>query len=546
MLESTMQDYPLTIGMVLQHGRTVCGDSEVVTFEGESSRRATYADVAGRADRLAGALTRLGIEAGDRVGTFSWNTQEHLEAYFAIPGMGAVLHTLNIRLFPELLTYVVNHAEDRVVLVDDTLVPLLANVAADLKTVEHFVVVGGGDATALSEAAAGADVVRYEDLLAAEEPGFAWPDVDERSAAAMCYTSGTTGNPKGVVYAHRSTVLHSMAACMSSGLALSERDRVLPIVPMFHANAWGIPYAAWMVGASFLMPARFLQAEPLCKFIAAERPTFSGAVPTIWADVLRYSEEHPDAVDLSSLRMIVCGGSAVPRSLMENFESRHGVKIIQAWGMTETSPLAAVAYPPSDHEPDEEMSWRVKTGRVVAGVELRIVDDEGKPLPWDGDSVGEIQVRGPWITSSYYGDPSPEKFDDGWLRTGDVGTVNARGFIQITDRAKDVIKSGGEWISSVELENHLMAHPDVVEASVIGIPDARWDERPLACVVRKPDAGVDAATLRDFLGDKVAKWQLPERWAFIDEVPKTSVGKFDKKVLRARHSSGELEVEELA
>ena len=540
-----MQDFPLTIGMVLRHGRNVCGDSEVVTFEGESSRRATYAEVASRADRLAGALARLGISAGDRVGTFAWNTQEHLEAYFAVPGMGAVLHTLNIRLFPELLTYVVNHAEDRVIIVDDTLVPLLANVASDLKTVEHFVVTGSGDAGALSDAAAGADVLRYEELLAAEAPDFAWPDVDERSAAAMCYTSGTTGNPKGVVYSHRSTVLHSMAACMPTGLALSERDRILPIVPMFHANAWGIPYAGWMAGSSFLMPARFLQAEPLCKFIAAERPTFSGAVPTIWADVLRYSEENPDAVDLSSLRMIVCGGSAVPRSLMENFEQRHGVKIIQAWGMTETSPLAAVAYPPSDADAGDEMAWRVKTGRVVPGVELRIVDDAGDSLPWDGEAVGEIEVRGPWITGSYYGDPSPEKFDDGWLRTGDVGTVNAKGFIQITDRAKDVIKSGGEWISSVELENHLMAHPDVVEASVIGIPDPKWDERPLACVVCKPGASVDAGALRDFLADKVAKWQLPERWAFIDEVPKTSVGKFDKKVLRARHTEGELEVEEL-
>ncbi len=546
MLESTMQDYPLTTSMILRHGAKVCCESEVVTFEGESSRRASYAEVADRTGRLAAALARLGVEPGDRVGTFCWNTQEHLEAYFAVPGMAAVLHTLNIRLFPELLTYVVNHAEDRVVLVDDSLVPLLAQVAPDLKTVEHFVVVGDGDATALSAAAVDADVLRYEELLAAEEPDFAWPEVDERSAAAMCYTSGTTGNPKGVVYSHRSTVLHSMAACMPTGLGLSERDRVLPIVPMFHANAWGIPYAAWMAGATFLMPARFLQAEPLARFVAAERPTFSGAVPTIWADVLRYSEEHPDAVDLSSLRMIVCGGSAVPRSLMESFEARHDVKIIQAWGMTETSPLAAVAYPPATCGPADEMDWRVRTGRVVPGVELRIVDDVGRPLPWDDEAVGEIEVRGPWITASYYGDPAPEKFDDGWLRTGDVGTVNPQGFVQITDRAKDVIKSGGEWISSVELENHLMGHPDVVEASVIGVADARWDERPLACVVRKPGSSVAAAELAGFLGDKVARWQVPERWSFIDEVPKTSVGKFDKKVLRARHSSNELEVEELA
>jgi fatty-acyl-CoA synthase len=538
-----MQDFPLTIGLLLRHGQTVHGGSEVVTFQGDESRRASYAEVAARAGRLAGALARLGIGSGDRVGTFCWNTQEHLESYLAVPCMGSVLHTLNIRLFPEQLTYVVNHAEDRVVFVDDSLVPLLAKVAPDLKTVERYVVVGSGDAAPLEDAAAGADVLRYEDLLAAESGDFTWPDVNERAAAAMCYTSGTTGNPKGVVYAHRSTVLHSMAACMSTGLALSEHDRVLPIVPMFHANAWGIPYAGWMAGADFLMPGRFLQAEPLARFIEHERPTFAGAVPTIWNDVLRYSQDHP--VDLSSFRMIVCGGSAVPRSLMEGFEAAHGVKIVQAWGMTETSPLAAIAYPPAGCEPADEMDWRVQTGRVVPGVELRIVDDSGTPLPWDGDAVGEIEVRGPWITGSYYREPSPEKFDDGWLRTGDVGTVNERGFVQITDRAKDVIKSGGEWISSVELENHLMAHPDVLEASVIGVPDPKWEERPLACVVRKEGSSRSAEDLRAYLAGKVAEWQLPERWAFVDEVPKTSVGKFDKKVLRARHAAGELAVEEL-
>jgi fatty-acyl-CoA synthase len=546
-MQGTMQDFPLTIGMLFRHGAAVHRDAEVVTFEGEGSRRATFAQVADRTERLAAAMTRLGVEAGDRVGTFMWNDQEHLEAYFAIPGLGAVLHTLNIRLFPEQLTYVANHAEDRIVLVDDSLIPVLAKVAPDLKTVERYVVVGDGDAGVLAEAAPNAEILRYEELLAAEQPGFDWPEVDERAPAAMCYTSGTTGNPKGVVYTHRSTVLHSFAACSAGGLGVNDQDRVLPIVPMFHANAWGLPYSCWMAGADFLMPSRFLQAEPLARFINDERPTFSGAVPTIWADVLRYSEANPGAVDLSSLRMIICGGSAVPRSLMESFEAQHGVRIVQAWGMTETSPLAAVAHPPKGVELGcaEEMEWRAKTGRVVPGVELRIVGGDGEAMPWDGDAVGEIQVRGPWITAEYYLEPSPEKFDDGWLRTGDVGSVTPEGFIQITDRAKDVIKSGGEWISSVELENHLMAHPEVVEASVIGVPDPRWDERPLACVVVGEGAAVTPAELREFLGGRVAKWQLPERWAFIDEVPKTSVGKFDKKVLRARHESGDLEVVEL-
>jgi fatty-acyl-CoA synthase len=542
MLESTMQDFPLTIGMIFRHGRAVYADSEVVTFEGETSRRATYAQVADRTEQLANALTRLGVETGTRVATFCWNNQEHLEAYLAIPSMGAVLHTLNVRLFPELLTYVVNHAADEVVIVDESLVPLLAKVAPDLTTVRTFIVTGSGDAGALAEAT-DVPVLGYEDLLAAEKPSFDWPEVDERSAAAMCYTSGTTGNPKGVVYSHRSTWLHSFAVTQASSLGITESDRVLPIVPMFHANAWGLPYAGWLVGAAFLMPDRYLQAEPLMKFIAQERPTFSGAVPTIWADVLRYAEEHP--VDLSSFRMIVCGGSAVPRRLIEAFETQHRIPIVQGWGMTETSPLAAVSHPPSgvEWETEEDMSWRSRTGRIVGGVELRIVDDDGVPLPWDDEAVGEIEVRGPWITASYYRDPAPEKFDDGWLRTGDVGKMSPNGYIQITDRAKDVIKSGGEWISSVELEGLLMAHPEVVEASVVGVPDEKWGERPLACVVLKEGSSIGAEALCGFLGERVARWQLPERWSFIDEVPKTSVGKFDKKVLRARHAEGDLEVE---
>jgi fatty-acyl-CoA synthase len=532
---STMPDHPLTITTLLHHGASVHAASQVATFEGDRVRRARFADVAERAARLAGALRRLGIRSGDRVGTFCWNTQEHLEAYLAVPSMGAVLHTLNIRLFPEQLSYVTNHAEDRVVLVDDSLIPLLARVRETLETVEHFVVIGGGDASAL-----GPGTLRYEELLAAEPPDFDWPALDERAAAAMCYTSGTTGNPKGVVYSHRSTVLHSFGTTSGAAWAISERDRVLLIVPMFHANAWGLPYAGWMVGADFLLPGRFLQAAPLCRMIAEERPTMSAAVPTIWNDILRHIET--ESVDLSSLRFVACGGSAVPRSLIERFQDLHGVRIVQAWGMTETSPLAAIAFPPKDAPPEAEMDYRAKTGRIVPGVDLRIVDDAGKVLPWDGKSAGEIEVRGPWVTRAYYRDDSPEKFHDGWLRTGDVGTVDDHGFIQITDRAKDVIKSGGEWISSVELENAIMGHPEVVEAAVIGVADPRWEERPLACVVLKPGARATVETLAAFLGERVARWWVPERWSFIVEVPKTSVGKFDKKLLRARHAEGALTV----
>ena len=537
-MQSTMQDFPLTIRAILEHGASVHPGSEVATFDGAGIVRASYAEVAGRAARLAGALRRLGVRPGDRVGTFGWNTQRHLEAYLAVPSMGAVLHTLNIRLAAEQLVYIVNHAEDRVVLVDDDLVPLFARIAGGLETVRHVVVMGDGDAGPL------ANVLRHEDLLAAESDDFDWPDLDERSAAAMCYTSGTTGNPKGVVYSHRSTFLHSMALSSAQTLALCEHDRILAIVPMFHANCWGLPYGGWMVGADFALPGRFLQAEPLCRFIAEVRPTMSGAVPTIWSDVLRHAESHP--VDLSSFRMVVCGGSAVPRSLMERFEERHGLPVIQAWGMTETSPIAANALPPRDCPPERAMDFRARTGRVVPGVQMRIVADDGTVLPNDGQAVGEIEVRGPWITASYYRDPASEKFHAGWLRTGDVGFMEPNGFVQITDRAKDVIKSGGEWISSVELENEIMAHGDVVEAAVVGVPDERWQERPLACVVLKPGARADAAELAAFLGPRVARWWIPERWSFIDEVPKTSVGKFDKKVLRARHAEGGLREESVS
>ena len=463
-----------------------------------------------------------------------------MEAYLGIPSMGAVLHTLNVRLFPEQLSYVINHAEDKVIIVDDVLVPLLAKVRDDLTTVETIIVVGDGDASALGP------VLRYEELLAAATPITEWPVLDERDAAAMCYTSGTTGNPKGVVYSHRSTYLHSMAETTANSIGLSESDRILVIVPMFHANAWGTPYAAWMAGADLILPQHHLMGKALSRIIPDLRPTLACGVPTVWNDLLAVAEANP--VDLSSLRAVTAGGSAVPRTMIEAFENEFGVSIIQGWGMTETSPLATLATPPFRSDPAHAMDYRIKAGRVLAGVKVRVVADDGTVLPNDGESVGEFEIAGPWITASYYGDDDPEKFHDGWLRTGDVGTLDAEGFMTISDRTKDVIKSGGEWISSVELEGELMAHPAVFEAAVVAVPDPRWQERPLACVVLKPDVTptVSVEDLLQFLDGRVARWWLPERWTFVETIPKTSVGKFDKKVLRAQYADGELDVREVS
>ncbi|HTR71217.1 MAG TPA: fatty acid--CoA ligase [Mycobacteriales bacterium] len=540
-MRSSMQDFPLTVGSIMRHGVDVFGDHEVVTLvDGGSRRRRTYLDLGERAARLANGLRRLGVDGDQRVATFMWNNAEHVEVYLAAPSMGAVLHTLNIRLFAEQITYIANHAEDSVIVVDGSLVPVLGPLLPDMATVHTVLVTGSGDLSAL--AGTGKQILAYEDVLAGSSPSYRWPvDVDERSTAAMCYTSGTTGHPKGVAYSHRSCWLHSMAVCTTNNIGLGEGDRALPIVPMFHANAWGQPYAALMSGADLVMPDRFLQAEPLVGLIETERPTLSAAVPTIWNDILHFLRASPGR-DLSSLRAIMCGGSAVPRALIQAFDEEFGITIVQGWGMTETSPVAAVAKAPAGAVGERAWDYRAKAGRLLFGVEGRIVDDTGAVQPRDGKAVGEVQVRGPWVTASYYRDDDPEKFDHGWLRTGDVGTLDPQGYITLTDRSKDVIKSGGEWISSVDLEGELMAHPAVLEAAVIGVPDEKWQERPLACVVVKDGATLDPAEIKAWLGDRVVKWWVPERWTIIDAVPKTSVGKFDKKVLRRAYADGDLTV----
>jgi len=548
MLEGLMQnDFPLTLNHIRGRLATCNHGAEVVTLgaDGSSVQRASHAEVSARVDRLARALQALGIRAGDRVGTFAWNNQRHLELYFAVPCIGSVLHTLNIRLFEEQVTYIVNHAQDRVIFVDDSLVPMLEKLAQTFTTVEHFIVMGDGDAGSLP------NVLRYEELLeqADLDPAhpFDYPQLDERQAAALCYTSGTTGNPKGVLYSHRSISLHTTVTLATDGTALSHEDRILAVVPMFHVNAWGLPYGAALAGADLILPDRHLQPQPLAELIASERPTLMGCVPTIFAGLLRHADEHPE-IDLSSLTNAACGGSAVPRELMKDFEERHGVRIFQAWGMTETSPVATYSRPregassPKGERDSAYWDDRAMQGRPLPWVELRLAGDDGVQVPWDGTSTGEIEVRGPWIASRYYADDTEaHKFATGWLRTGDIASVDERAMVQIVDRSKDVIKSGGEWISSVELENEVMSHPDVVEAAVIAKPDERWAERPLCCVVLREQADAGAPELVEHLRGRVAKWWLPDEFAFVAEIPKTSVGKFDKKALRARLADGTLE-----
>ncbi len=532
-INDLMMNYPLTLTHYFERSRRLWGKKTLATrVPGQPLFRYTYAEFFARVDRLAGALRTMGLHKGDRVATLAWNSHRHLELYWAAPLAGYVLHTVNIRLSAQDLIYIINHAGDSVIFVDASLWPVLAGIRSELRSVRRIVVMRDGAAGEAPD-----DLEDYEALLGAAAPLGGWPRLEETDAAAMCYTSGTTGHPKGVVYTHRALFLHIMAMTMADTFALSENDVLLHVVPMFHANAWCVPHAGVMVGATQIFAGPNPQPRDLCELVQSERVTFTGAVPTVWIAVKELVEK--EGHDLSSLRCVPCGGSAVPRSLMEYYDRKLGVPILQAWGMTETTPIGTIGRIKSERRncsEEQRYAIRAKQGYVAAGVDLRLVDDEGREQPWDGRSMGEIQVRGPWVIGAYYDNPeSASRFtDDGWFKTGDVATIDPDGYVQITDRTKDLIKSGGEWISSVDVENMIMAHPEVLEAAVIAVPHPKWVERPLACVVPRPGVALSAAEVLDFLRPQLAKWALPDEVVFIEAVPKTSVGKFDKKVLRER------------
>ena len=527
-----MMDYPLTLKHILERAVKIYPGQEIASRIADGSiHRYAYRDFYRRTHRLAHVLHDLGVREGDRVGTLCWNSYRHLELYFAIPCVGAVLHTLNLRLAPDQLAFIANHAGDSVIFVDASLLPILETILPELKSVRRVVVLREGS-EALRDG-----LLDYEELLASTpDTPFAWPKLDENAAAATCYTSGTTGHPKGVVYSHRSLFLHSYGTCMADVFALSERDTILQLVPMFHANGWCIPYAGVMTGSRLVFSGRQLQPADIAMLIEQERVTFSAGVPTLWMTLYSYLEENPH--DVSSIRSIVIAGSAMPRQFIELYYKKYGIQVMLAWGMTEITPIGTVTYLKSSLEklPEaQRFDLLARHGIALAGVDLRIVDGEGNELPWDGTTMGELQVRGPWVTGGYYNDADREdRFMDGWFRTGDVATVDAEGYIQIMDRTKDLIKSGGEWISSVDLENAIMAHPKVAEAAVIGVFHPKWQERPIACVAPRAEYRdvLTKAEILEFLSGRVAKWWLPDDVVFIEAVPKTSVGKFNKRVLR--------------
>jgi fatty-acyl-CoA synthase len=532
-VEGLMQDYELSLQHVLWRLERLHPHKEVVTKRDDGVQRTTNGEMVRRVNRLAGALKKLGVKPGDRVATLAWNTNRHLELYYAVPCMGAVLHTLNLRLFPQHLEFIINDAEDKVLFVDQSLLPLLKPLLGKIPSVKTMVLMAEGPSPASDNSLPG--MLDYETMLAAESESYPWPKLSERMAAAMCYTSGTTGNPKGVVYSHRSQFIHTMGVLQADSLGLRETDTLLPVVPMFHANSWGLPYAAGMAGSKVVFGGRF-SADPksIVELAEQEDVTYLAGVPTIWIALGAYLKETGKR--LPKVTTVVCGGSAVPQALMESMDAL-GLRILHAWGMTETSPLGSVGRVRAGIKPEDELKVRLYQGRPAPGVELRISDPAtGEELPWDGVAFGEIQVRGPWIARGYNNGYDPDKLtEDGWFRTGDVAKMTPDGYIVIVDRTKDVIKSGGEWISSVELENAIMTHPKIMEAAVIGLPHPKWDERPVAFAVPKPEFK-DKVTQEEvlaFLKDRVAKWWLPDEIRFIDEVPKTSVGKFDKKVLRA-------------
>lgn len=541
-MRGQMMNFPLTLKHILTHNQQLYGKKSVISRTAAGTHRYTYADFQKRVRKLANVLRDLGVGEGDRVATFAWNHYQHLELYFAVPCIGAVLHTINIRLFPTQMAYIFNHAEDKLVFIDPSLLPVLERIQDKLETVEQYVVLGSGEIPETSIA----PTVAYEELMADASEDYELPDLDEDTAMGLCYTSGTTGNPKGVLYSHRAIFLHSLASAMANTLSLSEPDIVFPVVPMFHANAWGLPFTAVLIGADLVFPGPFMQPEHLAQLIQDEKVTVAAGVPTLWIGL--YHLLQKEQYDISALRTMIVGGSAAPRSLIEGFEREFGVPITHAWGMTEMSPLGTIANLKSymdDWDADARFAKRAKQGMPVAGVEMRIVDDEGNELPWDGKQMGEVQVRGPWVAGSYYNDPQANQgafTTDGWFRTGDVATMDEEGYMEITDRTKDLIKSGGEWISSVALENEIMAHPKVMEAAVIAAYHEKWQERPLAVVVPAEGHETDISKdeILEFLEGKVASWWMPDDVTFVDEIPKTSVGKFDKKVLREEFKDYEL------
>ncbi len=536
-----MMDFPLTVQHILRRMAAVHGSSKVVTLldpeTGACSER-DFREVVARAGQLAHVLQRLGVRPGDRVGSLAWNSGQHLEVYLAVMCMGAVLHTMNLRLHADQLAFTANHAEDGVVIVDGSLAGQLADVLPRLSTVTHVVVINqpGERSTDLP------DALDYEELLAQEGPDFDWPDLDERSAASLCYTSGTTGDPKGVLYSHRSILVHALAMSGADVYGLTSRDRVLALVPLFHAMGWGLPFVCGLVGTDLVMPGAHLKPAPLARLIEQQQVTWSCGVPTLWLDLLHHLVQRAaegDPVDMSTLHTVLCGGTAVPENLMREYESRFDVAVVQGWGMTEIFPGVTVGRDQAGDSEEQRWERRRAAGRLSPIYELRLVDSTGAVLPHDGVAVGEIEVRGPAVAGAYFRAPevTADKFDDGWLRTGDVGTIDGAGWMRITDRAKDAIKSGGEWISSLDLEGALMAHPAVREAAVVGKPDERWGERPLAYVIL--GAPATAEELREFLSSRVARWWVPDEYRFISSIPRTSTGKSDKRELRARAGRGE-------
>ncbi len=538
-MQGLMMNYPLTLTSILKRAKDLFADGEIVTREPGGVHRYTYGEFYDRVLRLMGALKAAGVKPGDRVATFAWNRYQHLELYFAVPCLGAVLHTLNIRLSTDQLTYLVNHAEDQMIFVDESLADQLVPLQEHCKGVERFVVMreGGNETFGLR------GETEYEDFLASGTPVTELPELDENTACAICYTSRTTGNPKGALYSHRGLYLHTMAIGMADVMGLSQQDSALVFVPMFHVNAWGLPFAGVMFGGKLVFPGRNPQAADVVELIRGEGVTFAAGVPTIWMMVDQYLQEHGG--DLGALQRVACGGSAVPAALMRAFDERYGVPIVQLWGMTELSPLGTVSRlkrSMRDASAEEKYAARLKAGIPVPGIEMRIEGPDGEILPNDGQSVGELVVRGPWVISNYFKmEGSGKSFTpDGWFKTGDVAALDADGYMRIADRVKDLIKSGGEWISSVDMENALMAHPAVAEAAVVARPDPKWDERPVAFLVPRPGREGELApeAVQTFLGSNgdFAKWQIPyaDDIHLIDAIPRTSVGKFDKKVLRRR------------